>query len=372
MTIRLQRFIINPPSACPPHLRNALGRPMLRIPIDLNDVARCAWNEILQTAPHSPSLFGFLEDLLVPGQNSIWRGNGPGRGTEMRRSFSGLFGRFFARAYLHTHHDFVWFAAIDGDNFHLSPNWRVKRKSGSNTEMPDWICGRPGQLVIGEAKGSHQIGNATRGGLPGPVKTADGQIRGVRVEKLIRVGSRTFWRPRRMKGWAVMSRWGVAQPARDPYLYALDPETEGMEPSPQETEELVQAVARTSIEQTALGLGLLKVTDDNVVPTVRRRIRVVADDEERIFTGVIITPFGPVSIDPAQAGELSKLLPDPDLVRFIGLEESLFTHYLQGAPLLPRKRQLIGNDSLIGCDGLLVASITRVIDLGYQTDQSLT
>lgn len=345
---------------------------MSRIPFDLDDVARCAWNEILQTAPQSTTLFGFLEDLLVPGPNLVWREKGPGRGTEMRRSFSGLFGRFFARAYLQIHHDFVWFAAIDGENFHLSPNWRVRRKPGSKTEMPDWICARPGELVIGEAKGSHQKGNATRGGMPGPIKTADGQIRGVRVEKLIRAGSRTIWRPRRMKGWAVMSRWGVANPPRDPFLYALDPETEGKEPSPEEIEDLVQAVARTSIEQTALGLGLLKALDDKVTPIARRRVRVSADEEKRLFAGAVITPFGPLNLDLAQAGELSSLLPDPDLVRFIGLEESLLTDYLQGAPLLPRQGQRIGDDTLLGSDGLLVAPIKRIIDLGYDTDQSLT
>ena len=370
MSTRSQRFFINPPSACPAHLRMPGGRPMTRVPLDIDDVARCAWNEILQTAPRSTSLFAFLEDLLEPGPNLVWRENGPGRGTEMRRSFSGLFGRFFARAYLQAHHDFVWFAAIDGDNFPLSPSWRVKRKPGSQTEMPDWICARPGELAIGEAKGSHQKSNATRGGMPGPIKTADGQIRGVRVEKLVRAGPRPIWRPKRVKGWAVMSRWGLADPPRDPFLYALDPETDGDKLTPEEIVALVQAVARTHVEQTALGLGLLKAFDEAVTPTARRRVRVADDQAKRSFAGVVITPFGPLDMDFDRAKELADMLPDPDLVRFVGLEEGLFANYLERQPLVPRQQQQIGDRSIVGTDGLVVAPIKQIIDLGFQTDPS--
>src|SRR5690242_5946375 len=106
MTIRSQRYIIDPPSACPAVLLTSRRRPMNRMSFDIDDVARCAWNEILQTAPRSSSLFTLLEELLEPGTDLVWRAQGPGRGTEMRRSFSGLFGRFFARAYLQLHHDF--------------------------------------------------------------------------------------------------------------------------------------------------------------------------------------------------------------------------------------------------------------------------
>lgn len=286
----------------------------------------------------------------------------------MRRSFSGLFGRFFARAYLELHHDFVWFAAIDGDDFHLSPSWRVSRKYQSQTEMPDWICARAGELAIGEAKGSHQRSNATRGGMPGPIKTADGQIRGIRVQKRVRHSRRTTWQSKQVKGWAVMSRWGLANPPRDPFLYVLDPETEGEIPTPEEINELVQAVARTHVEQTAFGLGLLK-RDGKEAVAPRRRVRVAIDQKERIFAGAIITPFGPLDLDFDRAKELSGLLPDPGLVRFVGLEEELFTSYRQGQELVPRERQRFSDSSLVGRDGLLVAPIQELIDIGIPTDK---
>ncbi|GGL81397.1 hypothetical protein [Wenxinia marina] len=342
---------------------------MAQVSLDIDEVARCAWNEILQTAPRSTSLFGLLEDLLEPGPNLVWRDRGPGRGTEMRRSFSGLFGRFFARAYLEQHHDFVWFTAIDGDSFHLSPSWRVIRKPRSQTEMPDWICARPGELAIGEAKGSHQKGNATRGGMPGPIKTADGQIQGIRVQKGVRRGSKTIWQSKRPKGWAVMSRWGLANPARDPFLYALDPETEGETPKPEEISELVQAVARTYVEQTALGLGLLMSVDGKLAVAPHRRVQVAGDQDKAIFAGTIITPFGSLDRDFERAKEIASLVPKPDLVLFVGFEEGLLNDYLKGLTLVPRSRRRIGDLSLVGRDGLVMAPVQQIIDVGYSTDQ---
>jgi hypothetical protein len=367
MTVRSQRYIISPARACPPHLRIGSGRPPPRVELDMDDVARAAWGEILQTAPASSSLFAFLEDLLQPGSDLIWRGSGPGRGTEMRRSFSGLFGRFFARAYLEVHHDFVWFAAIDGDEFHLSPHWRVKRFT--KAEMPDWICAKPGELSIGEAKGSHQKGNATGATRPGPIRTAEGQITGVRVQKRTRTVRGLRWHSRSVKGWAVMSRWGLAAPPRAPFLYALDPKTDGDELTDDERDDLIQAVARTHVEQTALGLGLLKQADDETLSSApRSRVRVADDPEKRLFTGAVISPFGFLDLDLAQAKSLSALLPDPKMLRFVGIEQGLFESFLQGQPLQPRQRQRIGDRAVLGSDGLVVAPVEQAVDLGLQAD----
>ena len=371
MTIRTQRYIIDPPGACPVHLRTHCGAPGQTVPLDIDVVARCAWGEILQTAPGSTSLFGFLEDLLEPGPSLTWRAQGPGRGTEMRRAFSGLFGRFFARAYLQEHHGFVWFTAIDGDNFMLSPRWRIRRKRGATTEMPDWICARPGDLAIAEAKGSHQKGNATRGGVPGPIKTASGQITGVRVEKLThpRVGGRRRWIPKSVKGWAVMSRWGLATPFRAPFLYALDPETEGEALSDDENDHLIQAVARTHLAQTAEGLGLIKTDLDDeskIVAAPRRRVRVGDDPSGRHFLGGFVTPFGLLDLNLDQAKALAGQLPDPRLVQFVGLEESLFRALIQSERIDPLQATQIGQAARLGADGLAVAAVSEIVDEGYK------
>jgi len=361
MSVRSLRYIIEPPSACPPGLLTSAGVPVDQIQMDLDDVARSAWNEILQTAPGSSSLFAFFEDLLEPGSNLIWRGSGPGRGTEMRRSFSGLFGRFFARAYLQLNHGFVWFTAIDGNNFPLSPNWRVRRKSRSKTNMPDWICVRPGELAIAEAKGTHQKGNCTRGGQPGPIKTADGQLKGVVVEKRTGGGRLTGWNEKSVKGWAVMSRWGTANPVRDPFMYVLDPKTDGEPLSADEIEELSQAVARKSVEQTALGLRLLQGKGAEIVPTPRHKIRIVGDDEKRDFSGSVVSPFGILDMGLDQAMELALRMPNPEAVRFVGLEDEVLTNYLEGRHLKELPRRKLNDGTVVGSDGLVVVPITNTM-----------
>ena len=357
MSVRSLRYIIDPPSACPPGLLTSAGTPVAQIQLDLDDVARSAWNEILQTAPGSSSLFAFFEDLLEPGTDLVWSGSGPGRGTEMRRSFSGLFGRFFARAYLQLNHGFVWFTAIDGNNFPLSPNWRVRRKSRSKTNMPDWICVRPGELAIGEAKGTHQAGNCTRGGRPGPIKTADGQLKGVVVEK--RTGARlTGWTAKSVKGWAVMSRWGTADPARDPFMYVLDPKTDGEPLTSDEIEELSQVVARKSVEQTALGLRLLQEKGTEIFPAPRQRVTIAGDSEKRGFAGAIVSPFGILDVGLDQAVELAARIPNPNAIRFVGLEEEVLATYLEGGELKPAARRKFSDDAIVGPDGLVVAPVT--------------
>ncbi|PJG47065.1 hypothetical protein CAF53_01570 [Sphingobium sp. LB126] len=166
MSIRSQSYLVWPPTACPPGLRISAGTPRPHLSFDTLDVARCAWGEILQTAPASTSLALFFDDLLASGFDFVWRGRGPGLGKEMRRAFSGMFGRFFARAYLSLFRDFSWFHPIDGDHAFLSPRWMITRYSGANRDMPDWICARPGALALGEAKGSHQSAGRGLSRLP--------------------------------------------------------------------------------------------------------------------------------------------------------------------------------------------------------------
>lgn len=99
-----------------------------------------------------------------------------------------------------------------------------------------------------------------------------------------------------------MSRWGVATPAREPYLFALDPKTDGEPLSPQAAKALEQAIARVHVEQIARGLGLLPGTAGaEQVPGLAAfepatRVwpgRFQAGKDDRTFWGHFVTPFGP-------------------------------------------------------------------------------
>ena len=50
------------------------------------------------------------------------------------------------------------------------------------------------------------------------------------------------------------------------------------------------------------------------------------------------------------------------------LEEQLFSDYLQGQALAPRQRRRIGDLSLVGSDGLIVAPIKQINDQGGQSE----
>jgi hypothetical protein len=111
------------------------------------------------------------------------------------------------------------------------------------------------RLAIAEAKGSYQSAAPSQGARPGPIKTADKQISSVRIQRRIRRAGDMKWVDRSFKGWAVMSRWGIEDPPREPYLFVFDPETLGEPLREDEISGLVQEVAREHVRQTLEGLG---------------------------------------------------------------------------------------------------------------------
>jgi hypothetical protein len=65
MAIHNIRYMIEPPSACPAELLNALGKPKSCCEVDF--VARCAMGEILQTGPNSGPMSALFDELLATG-----------------------------------------------------------------------------------------------------------------------------------------------------------------------------------------------------------------------------------------------------------------------------------------------------------------
>lgn len=368
MSTRTQDYLVIPPSACPAHLLGPTNVPLTRLSFDIDVVAASAWAEILQSAPGAHSLAGLMEALLEPSSSDLlWQASGPGRGTEMRRAFSGMFGRFFARAYLDINHGYCWFNPIDGDPYSLSTNWRVRRKRNKKTNMPDWICAKPGQLAIGEAKGSNIDGAFPPKRKPAPIKKAEEQIKGVVVEKRVASSRRASWQKKRVKGWAVMSRWGTASPLRHPYLYALDPNTDGEPLTSEERGTLEQLVARRHVELLAIGLGIVdpKALQDPKIdsPSVSgRRFVASSMDLPGEFVGTVFSPFGPVDMDLQQARALSKQLPDPRMLQFVGIEEKVLKAYLTNSPLTPVTRERRRDTVVLGSDGLIIAPISQLSD----------
>jgi hypothetical protein len=306
-----------------------------------------------------------IEALLEPNSTDlIWRASGPGRGTEMRRSFSGLFGRFFARAYLQLNHGYTWFNPIDGDPYLLSPAWRVKRKRGHNNYMPDWICAGRGKVAIGEAKGSNIGGISPPKGRPGPIRKAVEQITGVQVEKRLAPGPPPRWRPRTIKGWAVMSRWGTANPARAPYLYALDPNTDGDPLTDQEQRDLEERIARRHVGLIAKGLGIIDAADADAEEPIPSRQRLIASsaDLPGSYIGAIFSPLGVMDMSVEQARALGASLPDRRMLHFVGLDQKVVDAFFAETELMPQEAMRRRENIIVLPDGLIVAPITELQD----------
>jgi hypothetical protein len=370
MAIHDVRYMIEPPSACPAELVNALGKPKSWCEVDTDFVARCGMGEILQTGPSSGPMSALFDELLATGSAElIWKGRGPGRGIEMRRAFSGLFGRFFARAYLQRYHGFTWFVPIDGTPTYLSRNVRVRRKARASSELPDWVCARPGEVAVAEAKGSHQKGNATKGGRPGPIKTADGQISGVVLEKALQAGRMKKWVPRSVKGWAVMSRWGVEDPKRDAFQYVLDPETDGEPLSAEDREEIVQDVARVHVAQTLEGMGYTDLAAefglaDIAEPALPPQTATIEIEGEHpsIYLGAAVGPFGLLPMTVAQARQVADALPTrmARQIRFVGMNIETIRRLRDRSALKPRVVRGLADGTSVGPDGLVFAPIGRM------------
>lgn len=79
-----------------------------------------------------------------------------------------------------------------------------------------------------------------------------------------------------------------------------------------------------------------------------------------MFWGRFVTPFGPLDIDPQQAKVLSEILPNPAMLRFVGLEADMLARYQNNAFLPARERVRLGEAALIGADGLALAPLAEV------------
>jgi hypothetical protein len=242
--------------------------------------------------------------------------------------------------------------------------------------MPDWFCAQPGQVAVAEAKGSHQRSNATAQTLPGPLKTAEGQIAGVVLEiRSFGRGGVEIWTARSVKGWAVMSRWGVEEPDRDAFQYVLDPNTDGEHLSDGDREHLVQDVARVHVAQTLEGMGYSDLAGefgvagfgDAVRPRQTATIEIEGEPPIK-YLGAVVGPFGllPLTLDEARVAAAAMPAELAGQIRFVGIQIDDIRRLRDQSPLEPRPARGMADGTSVGPDGLVFAPIGRVRPLQIQ------
>lgn len=190
--------------------------------LKLSVLGNAAARETIVTATsHMAAIWTDLfQSMLTQGSELRWRDNGPGIGRDARIAFSGLLGRYVARAYLTEHEGVNVLVPLDvaKHRFQGTPYSIEKDPPGRGFEA-DWIGLDAQGLVIVEAKGTFDNGIKS---WKGP--SSRPQI----LESAIKQAERTtVYRryPRHKlpaKRWAIASRWGTEENQREPTLLAWD------------------------------------------------------------------------------------------------------------------------------------------------------
>ena len=228
--------------------------PGAHISIQLPELGVAAARETFATAtvPFAAAWTGLFREMIADCRDLRWRENGPGVGRDARIAYSGLLGRYMARAYLTAYEGVRVLVPLDEAKRVLQGTSYFIRKHppGQGLEA-DWIgLDDHGNLVIAEAKGSFDRGVRTWFGPNSPPKVLQTAIAQAQRTAVFRDSQS---RPLPAKRWAVASRWANEVNMLDPTLLAWDPDEGKLED--RDYQELARLLHRTDVDSVLKGLG---------------------------------------------------------------------------------------------------------------------
>lgn len=217
-------------------------------------LAHAAAEETLTGSPLTSSwLKLFRTHLSTKDQYWLrWRGD-LAESTELRRAFSGLYGRFFARALLNHHLGFTCFCSLKRNGLNILDTIKVVRTSGG--DIPDWIAWdeRNSRPVLCEAKGSLTARDFLSANIPKCVATGKKQFYRVRTSVL----GETIYPAE----WVAATRWATDVRNGNPITMLCDPPVED-EPLDEEKIKVCREIlTRAWINSIAKGMGWSDAND---------------------------------------------------------------------------------------------------------------
>ena len=228
--------------------------------------ALAAADETVQGSPLAPAWLRLFEAHLSGLETTMlrWRGH-LGESAEMRRAYSGLYGRYFARAVLMAELGITLFVPLHTNETPIPGGVTVSRVDDG--DIPDWIAWdqRAGRHVLCEAKGRL----SDRGGrfLSGKPDCIDlGKAQFGRVQITDSSGQQIATRD-----WIAASLWSTDRVKRSPVSLLWDPPGEGETLTPEEARRHAQAMRRQRDAAVAARLG---------DPERRVRIAIAPSDDE--------------------------------------------------------------------------------------------
>lgn len=219
-------------------------------PISLFRAALCAAEETLQGSPFASAWLRLFQAQLsdcVP-EMLRWRGD-LGASSEVRRAYSGLYGRYFARALLAGELGITDFIPLKTNCTRIDGGVTVQRVRRG--DIPDWIAWdprRPG-YVLGEAKG--RLTGDTQAFLtsePSCINAGKAQFARVEVRDS---------RNRRIstRNWVAVNRWSTDERGEPAVSLLWDPPGDGDSLTPEEARRHGEAMRRHRIEEISERLG---------------------------------------------------------------------------------------------------------------------
>lgn len=216
--------------------------------ISLLGVARAAAEETLQGSP-LVSAWLKLFSTQVSQHDRYWLRwrDDLAESAELRRAYSGLYGRFFARALLTHHLGLTRFLSLKRNGLVIPKSVRVDRQVTG--DIPDWIAwdDQASRFVLCEAKGSLTSNDFLSAG--GPKCAHDGKSQFERVKTF---DGTTEIHPAK---WVAATRWATDHRQVKPTTILWDPPSDYRPFSPEDANRHRGAMSRAWLASIAPGLG---------------------------------------------------------------------------------------------------------------------
>ena len=272
--------------------------------LNLWRAALAAADETVQGGPLAPAWLRLFEAHLSCSATDLlrWRGH-LGESAEMRRAYSGLYGRYFARAVLTAELGITDFIPLNTNTTHIPGGVTVNRiKRG---DIPDWIAWDPqaGCHVLCEAKG--RLSDQKRRFLHDKPDCIDaGKAQFDRVEVTDSSSRRIATRD-----WIAANLWSTDRVRRRPVSLLWDPPGEGETLTREEAQRHADAMRRQRDANLVARLGdpvrVVRIAvkpsdgDMNFQPTVEadesgsRAVEPPSrETHEGDYLAAVITPLG--------------------------------------------------------------------------------
>lgn len=218
-------------------------------PVSLWWAARAAAEETLQGAPLVASWLKLFRTHLseADGYWLRWRG-GFAESAELRRAYSGLYGRFFARALLAQHLKFTRFVSLQRNGIEL-PMSSVRVRRTAKGDIPDWLAWDEAgsRFVLCEAKGSLTAKDFLH--KDGPKCVLEGKKQFDRVKTF--VGGHRIHPAQ----WVSASRWATDDRGGEPITALWDPPAGGTPFGEDDARRYRAAMTLSWLDSIAPGLG---------------------------------------------------------------------------------------------------------------------